>query len=263
MPPSTTIVWPVMYDDAGIARNATAVATSRGSAIRPSGVRATIAASVSGLPRIGSTSGVRVYQGDTPLTRIWSGAHSSASVRVTLRETGLRGGVRDTGRERDVTGDGPDVDHARALRVTQRRVEVAGQEQRGGQVECEQALDRRVVVARQGAAHVATGVVHEHVKRAAGPDRVDDRGTAAGSRDVGGDMRGAERAGGFGERRRIACDEKDVGAEGRELFGDRAADAAAGTGDEGRFAAQLPGGRHGANLSSVVIARTSRIAARA
>src|SRR6185369_9102422 len=39
IPPSTTKHCPVMYDAAGIARNATAVATSRGSAMRPSGVR--------------------------------------------------------------------------------------------------------------------------------------------------------------------------------------------------------------------------------
>ncbi len=89
MPPSTARHWPVMYDAAGRARNATAAATSWGSAMRPSGVRARIAASASGRLSTGSTSGVRVYHGATVLTRMPSRAHSSARVRVACARPAL------------------------------------------------------------------------------------------------------------------------------------------------------------------------------
>src|SRR5687768_14584191 len=80
-PPSTTRHWPVMYEAAGIARNATAAATSDGSPTLPRGVRERILSRRSGSLSTGSVSGVRMYHGATALTRMPSLAHSDARAR--------------------------------------------------------------------------------------------------------------------------------------------------------------------------------------
>jgi hypothetical protein len=59
-PPSTAIHCPVMYDAAGVQRNAAKPAISWGSPTRFMGVCARIAANVSGLPNKGSVNGVRI-----------------------------------------------------------------------------------------------------------------------------------------------------------------------------------------------------------
>jgi hypothetical protein len=184
------------------------VATSRGSAMRPSGVRARIAASgEDGLDE----RGARVPRRD--------GVNADAVARPLecertrgLGEAGFRGGVGDAGGERDLAGDRADVDHARAARVAEVRVQIAREEDRGGEVERDHGFDGFVVVAEEWAADVAAGVVHEDVQRAG--DAGGDAGAAVGLRDVRDDAVDAECVHRFDDAVGGARDDRDLRAEG-------------------------------------------------
>src|ERR1700736_4825775 len=86
-PPSTTSVAPVTNEARSEARNATASATSRGAAIRPSGcMPRTVLMSASGWgssPTTERSMGVSTLPGATALTRTPSPAKSSAMLRVS------------------------------------------------------------------------------------------------------------------------------------------------------------------------------------
>jgi hypothetical protein len=87
-PPSTTMVWPVMYDAASLARKAITSATSFASPTRPSGVPDSAAVRHSSLATTISVSGVRIMPGATAFTRT-AGASSTAAVWVRLRTPAL------------------------------------------------------------------------------------------------------------------------------------------------------------------------------
>jgi Phytanoyl-CoA dioxygenase (PhyH) len=80
-PPSTGRICPVTHALAGEARKSTASATSSGSPSLPSGVRATIWLSSSGMWATNASASVRVAPAATALTRT-AGAHSWAKRRV-------------------------------------------------------------------------------------------------------------------------------------------------------------------------------------
>ena len=72
-----------MYDDCGEARNATALATSTGSPKRPSGSFLRYSGPSTGWSITHSEMRVRTTPGATALTRMPSGARSSAAVRTS------------------------------------------------------------------------------------------------------------------------------------------------------------------------------------
>src|ERR1700733_11041104 len=78
-PPSTTRAWPVMYDDASLARNSAGPAISSADAHRPIGVVAIVAGPRTGASQSVRFSAVAVQPGHSALTRTPPGAHSTAS----------------------------------------------------------------------------------------------------------------------------------------------------------------------------------------
>ena len=84
-PPSTGTIAPVTHDARSLSSHAAASATSRGSAIRPLGVPATIASTTPGVAAShASIISVAVPPGVIAFTRMPSGAHVTAAVSVML-----------------------------------------------------------------------------------------------------------------------------------------------------------------------------------
>src|SRR5215472_1458056 len=77
------IVWPVIYDDASLARNTAGPAISRAVAQRFIGTVATVAGPLTGSSHRLRLRSVAVQPGQSALTRTPSGAHSTASVLVS------------------------------------------------------------------------------------------------------------------------------------------------------------------------------------
>ncbi len=82
VPPSTTTTCPVMYEEAGIARNAATEATSSGCPTRLRTERRSISARKRGCFMTPSVSGVSIHPGAIALTRMLLAAHSCASERA-------------------------------------------------------------------------------------------------------------------------------------------------------------------------------------
>ena len=80
-PPSTVSTCPVIKSASSRSRNATAFATSSGDPSRPAGVWSTRDATVSSPSPF--TMSVSMTPGATQLTRMWEGASSMASDRVS------------------------------------------------------------------------------------------------------------------------------------------------------------------------------------
>src|SRR5262249_2446068 len=78
-PPSTTIAWPVMYDDASLARNTAGPAISSALAQRCIGTVAIVAGPVTGSSHRLRFRSVAVQPGHSALTLTPSAAHSTAS----------------------------------------------------------------------------------------------------------------------------------------------------------------------------------------
>ena len=169
-PPSTATLAPVTNDARGEARTTIMLATSSGSAILPSACLAAIARSAASLSPVASsrsaTSRVRVYPGETALTRIPNGPFLECERFRQAENTCLGSGVRKGAGLRQGRLDGSHVDNRSAAAFAHAWKHGARTQPHRAQVDGEERLP---VVHRhrnriEGSVHA--GVVDEHIHRA-------------------------------------------------------------------------------------------------